>query len=369
MNKTNINKFNFKYLLLLIPLLIITTIILFIPSTTKGNGLDHDNQPLSTEEPNSQLPIQQVANEATNTNVFIPLVRNGMPTFYGIMMPIYWTKENVAEHMPVVDALAGIKHTSVGWGIDVQDPALYEPWQSDSELNRNNLYRQLEQLWQQGYVSFIKIGSSTTIREIADGYYDDRLNQMAQIYKRWLENGDGRKAMFGPFQEMNGEWVPYYLPNTNPQQKHKDFKDAYRRIYDVFTSNGISRSQIWWVFSPNGWSWPDDNFEYYYPGDDLVDLVGFAAYNFGFCEATLKPDGNDYGNWENYDRIFEPYIRRMQIIAPTKPILITETGTSALTSTQAREQSQYDYGMKAEWFRENYNYLAKTTHGIGNILF
>jgi beta-mannanase len=236
-------------------------------------------------------------------------------------------------------------------------------------LNKNNLYRQLEQLWLQGYVSFIKIGSSTTIREIADGHYDGRLNQMAQLYKRWLANGGGRKAMFAPFQEMNGEWVPYYRPNTDPAQKQKDYKDAYRRVYDVFMANGIKRSQIWWVFSPNGWSLPEDNFELYYPGDHLVDIVGFASYNFGFCDATLKADGSDYGNWENYDRIYEPYIRRIEAMTPSKPIIVAETGTSGLTSKEARELKLYDYAMKSAWFELNYQYLAKQPKVIGIFYF
>lgn len=350
-------------------LLLIVALFVFLPSTTKGNGFELSRESPPSDDPKGQIIHRQYNNPLTNTTLYIPLVRNGMPKFVGMMMPVYWTKENVAKYMPEADELAGKKHTAVGWFIDVQDPAFVEDWHSDPALNRNNLYRQLEQLWQQGYVSFIKIGSRSTISEITAGYYDDQLHQMAQIYKRWLENGNDRKAMFAPFQEMNGDWVPYYPPNTKPAQKQKDFKDAYRHIYAVFAANGIERSQIWWVFSPNGWSWPDDNFEYYYPGDHVVDMVGFAAYNFGFCEATVKPDGSDYGFWENYDRIFEPYIDRLRIMAPTKPILITETGSSALTSKLAREQNQYDFKMKAEWFELNYNYLAKQPMVLGIFYF
>ena len=300
----------------------------------------------------------------------LPVVSgSSMPKILGIILPVYWSSENVDKYMPEADALAGKKHTAVGWGIDVQDPALYEPWATDYDLNKNNLYRQLEQLWLKGYVSFVKIGSSTTIREIADGQYDPQLNQMAQLYKRWLQNGGGRKAMFGPFQEMNGTWVPYYSPGSTPAQRQQDYKDAYRHILEVFLNNGVDRSQIWWVFAPNGGSLPEDNFEYYYPGDDLVDLVGFASYNFGYCDATLKSDGSDYGNWENYDRIYEPYINRMQIMAPTKPIIITETGSSALTSIEARKNHAYDYAAKTAWFELNYGWLASQPMVLGIFYF
>lgn len=303
--------------------------------------------------------------------IYIPLIQksNPIPTFLGIMMPIYWSGENVAMYMPEADALAGKKHTAVEWGIDVQDPALYESWETDNDLNKNNLYRQLEQLWLKDYVSFVKVGSSTTIREIADGQYDKQLNQMAQLYKRWLQNGGGRKAMFALFQEMNGTWVPYYPPDSTPAQRQKDFKDAYRHVLEVFLSNGVDRSQIWWVFSPNGGSGLEDNFEYYYPGDNLVDLVGFASYNFGFCDATVKPDGNDYGRWENYDTLYAPYINRLQMMAPTKPIIITETGSSALTSKEARENHQYDYAAKEAWFALNYSWLVNQPMVIGIFYF
>ena len=353
-----------KHKSLILFLLLIPLVVLFSrASNAKGLVLENRSSKGSSERP-------PFTSQEYQTNQYLPIIHNlNNSSFLGIMMPVYWSSENVERYMQEVDALAGEKHAAVGWGIDVQDPALYEPWASDNDLNKNNLYRQLEQLWLRDYVSFVKIGSSTTIREIAGGQYDDRLNQMAQLYKRWLQNGDGRKAMFAPFQEMNGTWVPYYYASSTPAQRQQDFKDAYRHILEVFISNGVDRSQIWWVFAPNGGSGLEDNFEYYYPGDDLVDLVGFASYNFGFCDATLKSDGSDYGRWENYDTIYEPYINRMQIMAPTKPIIITETGSSALTSKEARENHQYDYAAKAAWFELNYSWLASQPMVLGIFYF
>jgi hypothetical protein len=138
---------------------------------------------------------------------------------------------------------------------------------------------------------------------------------------------------------------------------------------NIFQENGVDRSEIWWVFSPNGGSSPDDKFEYYYPGNDIVDLVGFASYNYGFCDATVKSGVYDYGNWENYDRIYEPYIRRIEAMAPGKYILISETGSSALTSKEARDAKQYDYAMKAEWLINNYRYLASEPMVLGVYYF
>jgi hypothetical protein len=346
--------------LLLIPLAILYS------RTSSAHILVPENRSLKESSEGNHFISQE-----GQTTLYLPLIQKVQRkySFLGIIMPIYWSSDHVDTYMPEADALAGKKHTAVGWGIDVQDPALVEPWANNYDLNKNNLYRQLEQLWLRGYVSFVKIGSSTTIREIADGQYDDQLNQMAQLYKRWLQNGGGRKAMFAPFQEMNGTWVPYYYPGSTPAQKQEDFKDAYRHVFEVFQSNGVDRSQIWWVFAPNGGSELEDIFEYYYPGDNLVDLVGFASYNYGFCDATVKPDGSDYGKWENYDTIYEPYINRMQIMAPTKPIIISETGSSAITSREARDIDQYDYAAKAAWFELNYDWLAAQPMVLGIFYF
>jgi len=346
---------------------VIISAVKFIPNLTSGKILTETKPALANVIDNQTIV------KSDPSFIFLPLIQrehNNPEKFFGIIMPVYWTKENVRTYMPEADLLAGgKKHSAVSWGIDIQDPALYEPWESDSELNRNNLYRQLEQLWLEGYISFVKIGSSSTISQIDDGEYDNQLNQMAQIYKRWLDNGEGRIAMFAPFQEMNGEWVPYYSEEENAYQRQQNFKEAYYHIQNVFSDNGVDRSQIWWVFSPNGGSLPEDNFEYYYPGDEFVDLVGFAAYNFGYCPATVKPDGNNYGNWENYERIFEPYINRFQEMAPSKYILISETGTSALTSNEAREDSLYDYEKKAEWLTLNYGWLANQPKVLGIFYF
>ena len=295
----NKRKKHFRLLGFLLSLIIIFTVVKL------SLVLNSDNTFSETKPAFANTIDNQTIVKSNSSFIYLPLIylkQNDPGKFIGIIMPVYWSEENVRTYMPEADQLAGgKKHSAVSWGIDIQDPALYETWQSDNDLNKNNLYRQLEQLWIEGYFSFVKIGSSSTIREISEGGYDNQLNQMAQIYKRWLDNGGGRKAMFAPFQEMNGEWVPYYSEEENSDQRQQIYIDSYYYIQNIFSENGVDRSQVWWVFSPNGWSWPEDNFEYYYPGDDFVDLVGFAAYNFGFCEATINEDG-DYGFWENYDR-------------------------------------------------------------------
>lgn len=346
---------SFKYLpimMLLISILACSAApILNIPETTPSNEIEFEQE----------IP----------TSIFLPLVRNGLPKFIGYIDKIYWSKENVERYMPEADNLSGLQHTAVGWFIDIQDPAFYEDWETEAALNRNNLYRQLERLWEKGYVSFVKIGSRDSIDKIINGNYDARIAQMAKIYKRWVDKGEGRKAMLAPLQEMNGDWVKYYPANLSYRQKQDLYKQAYRKIQRIFEQNGVARNQVWWVFAANGLSSPDvpeNNFEFYYPGNDAVDMVGFASYNYGYCPATYKEGLYDYGRWEGYNQLFEPYIRRMENMAPGKPIIITETGTSAIFTKEDRPD-RYNLDMKAQWFDENYRYLAGQRNVLGVFYF
>jgi hypothetical protein len=348
----------------LLPIFLITISILACSATT-GISSNNGEKGISTTQAEPQNT------EPTPTIVYLPVVRTIPPKFIGYIDKIYWSQENVEKYMPEADQLAGLQHTAVGWFIDIQDPAFYEDWETEPALNRNNLYRQLERLWEKGYFSFIKIGSTDTAQSIVDGKYDANISQMASIYRTWVEKGAGRRAMLAPLQEMNGDWVKYYSSEMTYQQKQNIYKQAYRKIQQIFELNGVDRDRVWWVFAANGLSAPDvpeNNFEYYYPGNDTIDIVGFASYNYGFCPASDPPGDADYGRWENYDTLFEPYIRRLEKMAPGKPIIITETGTSAIY-TKADRPDNYNYSMKAEWFKVNYSYLSQQSSLLGIFYF
>ncbi len=257
--------------------------------------------------------------------------------------------------MPIADQAAGKKHTSVGWFIDLEDDALTIPV---FNMPKNNLYRQLEELWKSGYISFVNLGTSATAGEIISGQRDQNIAYMAEFYKTWLDLGGGRKAMIAPLQEMNGDWTTYGKVSTP-----EEYKQAYRHILDIFSQKGVGRYDVWWVFAPNGWNdpaSPQRAFENYYPGDDVVDIVGFSSYNYGYCPATVDVSGK----WESYAQIFDPYIKRMQAMAPSKRIIIAETSTSAYY-----QADQADASYKNQWLVENYRYFASQPSVIGVYYF
>jgi hypothetical protein len=198
----------------------------------------------------------------------------------------------------------------------------------------------LEQLRENGYTAFINLKSNRTAAEIARGDVDDSVRNVAKAYAEWLSKGNGRMAFIAPMQEMNIAGERYSLDPEN-------FKLAYQRIQSIFAEVGVPRNAVRWVFAPNGWSQQGNEFEKYYPGSDRVDVVGFSAYNWGYCSSA------SWKEWStNAADAFEPYIQRMRSMAPQKPIFITQTASTSNT------QSGANSGAKDKWFKDAYAYLA-----------
>lgn len=302
-----------------------------------------------------QLVVKAVGSTGEPQNVYLPIIERAPGKFFGIYLKQYWNSENVNTYMPIADQAAGKKHSSVGWFIDLEDDAFTIPV---TDLPKNNLYRQLEELWKAGYVSFINLGTNATAGQIINGDRDQYISYAAEFYKAWLDLGNDRIAMIAPLQEMNGTWTEYGKASSS-----NEIIQAYRYIINVFYQKGVRRDQVWWVFAPNGWNPPESPermFENYYPGDDVVDFVGFSSYNYGFCPATAGISGK----WESYPEIFEPYINRMKAMAPSKPVIIAETAT-----TSYYKNGVPDEAMKNQWLIKNYNDLASNPAVVGIYYF
>jgi hypothetical protein len=287
--------------------------------------------------------------------------------FIGIYMQYYWTDANVSTYMPIADNLAGKKHSVSGWFINFQNIA-FTSRQNDNKTN--NFYRQLEALWKNGYIPFVNIGSASVTApwdvtdncpipfnsyQIASGACDGAIQKMADLYHQWISLGNGRKAFLAPLPEMNGVradgslWTSYGGDPAN-------FKLAYQRIQNIFAQKGVTLDQVWWVFAPNGWSKAGNEFENYYPGDNVTDVVAFSMYNYGWCWVALA-----FAKWENYTTLYEPYISRMALMAPMKPIIIAQTGTTA----QYGSVNSFNVSMKNAWLQENYGWLADQPQVLG----
>jgi hypothetical protein len=176
----------------------------------------------------------------------------------------------------------------------------------------------------------VNFRSEHTTTDIASGLVDGSIRSWARQFARWASSGQ-RRAFIAPLLEMNGYWNPFYgrpLP----------FKHAYRRIRQILNEEllkrRVSHVAVSWVFAPNGWSRPGDEFEHYYPGPDVVDVVAVSGYNFGGCPGPSAV-------WDTFDTALKPYLDRLPAMAPGKPIFIGETGTVAVQARGVGDKNQW----------------------------
>jgi hypothetical protein len=200
-----------------------------------------------------------------------------------------------------------------------------------------NVPADLEAAWSLGLIPFVNLAAGTTqagprtAQEIAQGAIDEAIRRWARVYAQWA--GDNTKVAFiAPLQEMNADWVSYGMDPEN-------YKLAFLRFQRIFAQEGVAPESVIWVFAPNGWSPPGHEFEKYYPGDHVVDAVGFSAFNFGAC---APGDG-----WDPFDEAIAPYAQRMHAMAPGKPIILAQTGTVA------------EGGDKDTWLVDSFSKLAQ----------
>lgn len=296
----------------------------------------------------------QETEKSSETQVYLPLILNNYSQSYasndkfiGVYMQVFWDNSTI-QNMSDADNLAGKKHSVSAYFIDVADQNM--PY---------NLTTQLETLWQNGYISFVNINSTQSAYDIASGKYDAGIRNMARVYAGWVNTGGSRRAFLAPLPEMNGvnsDNIPWASYGGDPA----NFKLAYQRIQTIFTQEGVTSNKVWWVFAPNGWSIDGHEFEKYYPGDGLVDVIAFSSYNYGYCHVAIP-----WQRWENYDTLYEPYLVRLRAMAPNKPIIIGQTGTTA----QYQSTNEFNVDAKNSWLKLNYQYLAQQPQLVGVLYY
>jgi hypothetical protein len=304
-----------------------------------GSTLDSGQNSEWRESNQRELKASQ--QQSNHQQIFMPMI--SVKSTATVLTGIYphgfpGLQSTIDNEFKVIDNWVGQKLSIGGTFIGFEGP---NP--------RANFKEQMEVLWKNGYTPFVNLSTSHTAAEVANGAIDGAIETMASLYVEYAQ-GNTRMAYLAPFPEMNGDWVPYKLDPDN-------YKRAFSRIQSIFASKGVPEGSVRWVFAPNGWSRPGTpGFESYYPGDSLVDVVSFSAYNFGY---------NPYvpaGVWYSPAEVFGKYIDRMRAMAPSKPIFVAQTATSAYTSSGSSEEA------KNRWLREAYQYLADSD-GVRAVIY
>lgn len=244
----------------------------------------------------------------------------------GLYAPQQWFSR---EHINTVNELTGKKVSIGGIWVDVDE------WPQ-------NVTYMLEEIWSTGATPFVNIHVPGTAAEVAAGSFDAQISSLGAGLNLWLAKGDNRSVLLAPMPEMNGDWIPYGMDPAN-------FKDAYRHFVWLASKSGSTAWKVRWVFAPNGWSAPPHQMADYYPGADVVDLVGMSAYNWGSNQPGLY--------WTTVAQTMGGALDEARGFAPEKPFLIAQTASSPFG------------GDKDAWIREMFAYLAQDPNAVGFLYF
>ena len=245
-----------------------------------------------------------VALLVTLTTGFLPDAAKGAVS-NPILVGMYPSKElyTTVDEINTYDAdFGGDVFSIAGTFIGIESP----DWFINAELAA---------AWNNGYIPFVNLGTEGTAEQVATGAYDTEIRNWANLFEFFAKGlYEDRRAFLAPLQENNGGYTAY---SGDPE----NFIKAYLRIQQIFLEEGVPEDSVSWVYAPNGWhnattGYP---FEEGYPGDSAVDVVAFSSFNWGDCWT--------YTDSQGFEKLYKPYLDRMRVMAPGKPIMIAEIGS------------------------------------------
>ncbi|GAA3237436.1 glycoside hydrolase family 26 protein [Actinocorallia longicatena] len=143
----------------------------------------------------------------------------------------------------------------------------------------------------------------------------------------------------------------------------KQYADAWKHVHDEFEKVGATN--VIWVWSPNAAKAPDQPaLKEFYPGDGYVDWIGVSGYmRFGGKQADATPiDDILLGPGGT----FHDLTKELNGFAPTKPILIAETGSDAVKRKPADIKTLFATVLKNHNFIGFVWFDVKKTEDAGN---
>ena len=192
--------------------------------------------------------------------------------------------------------------------------------------------------------------------ELTDEEWQDLITPGTQINERWKSQVDviawflkqlryaGVPVLWRPYHEMNGGWFWW-----GKKSGADGYKKLYRMMYDRLTHFHQLNNLIW-VYNANEVKLGVDDYETYYPGDDVVDILATDVYSENF-------------NRKNYQQLLE--------LAGDKPIALGEVGRLP-TLKRLEEQPRWTWFMSWDeplGFERKQSDLTKLYDGSQTISF
>ena len=159
------------------------------------------------------------------------------------------------------------------------------------------------------------------LADVISGRYDSYIRGFADAAKKW-----GHPFILRFDWEMNGSWFPW--SESVNGNRPGEYVTAWRHVHDIFTSVGATNAT--WSWCPNiDPAHSMQSLGSLYPGDEYVDWTGLDGYNWG--TNPTKPAG-----WRSFDQLYSSTYREVtEAIAPSKPMLIGEIGSSEYGGSKA----------------------------------
>lgn len=178
--------------------------------------------------------------------------------------------------------------------------------------------------WEPMSIDVQKAEHTIPADSITSGKYDVYLQRFAQ----------GSRKLEKPFlirfaHEMNlaryhwGGTPEEYGPESGAR-----YKAMFRHVVSVFREQ--KADNVRWVFCPNHEPLPAEpwnQFASYYPGDDVVDVIGLDGYNWGTTQ-TRAANGWD-SQWQSFEAIFAAPLEELRRVSSGKPAGVFETASAS----------------------------------------
>lgn len=186
---------------------------------------------------------------------------------------------------------------------------------------------------------FIRDGQETMIphEHLTGGVFDGYITAFAKGCAQW-----GRPLIIRFAHEMN---LSRYHWGTEKERYGPESPAIYRKMFryvnGIFTSAGASN--VLWAFCPNAESVPHIGYDPaagwnrvsdYYPGDDVVDILGMDGYNWGATQTVAKNGWQS--QWRSFRETFAPLYTELRTLSPEKPVVVFETASASAGGDKAR---------------------------------
>lgn len=129
------------------------------------------------------------------------------------------------------------------------------------------------------------IGDSLTVKKIinepaANTTFREQVNSIASFFNSLTDDaGNKIPVIFRPLHENSGNWFWWGKPYATPDQ----YKKLWEIIREEFDNAGINN--VVYAYSPDR-IYTEEEYLEYYPGDDLVDILGVDIYLFNGKEGV-----------------------------------------------------------------------------------